>query len=325
MSTLSIHTKALAFSDLADSNNPIRRHFDWTRNSKRTVSNARAQQESIEAAGTKTVFDGTRSTSLDNTTAFTSAQSSLSSDRYRFTWSGGTDPVLRTARTLTLNTKILTVVVNSNQTATFSINSGTFGAIAAGDTLYLPSVATGDSSSPIDVSNTGFWTVIAVQSSTSIQVERRNGDDFLAVAGSYTLSADSQFQAFASTGVQVGDTVVIGAGFAANSQRTYVVAEVTATWFEVVSSRAIAAETGITPGTSGLAFYTNAKSFVRVEADQEVTVRINGDSGNTLRISPVQAGDPEQVGWFELNGPVWSLVLVNRSTEIVTAEIFTAE
>jgi hypothetical protein len=325
MSTLSITSKAVAFGDPTATNNPSRRNFDWSRQYTVSVANPRSFHETIEAGTSKTIFSSTRSTSLDGTSAFSSAASALGGGRYRFTWTGGTNPGLRTDRALTLTGQAVTVTVNADQSANLSLGAGTFGATAVNDIVFIPDVTTGDSASVFNVANVGFWQVIAVLSSTNIQVQRLSGEAFVATGETVTLASNGQLQAFSASGVQAGDKATISAGFAAVTQKTFTVAQVTSTWFEVVSTTAIPAEAGKLPGSAGLVFYPGAKTFLRVEADQECVVQLNGDSGTSIRVSPVAAGDTEQVGWFEKYGPVWSLVVINKAAATLSIDVFSAE
>jgi hypothetical protein len=100
---------------------------------------------------------------------------------------------------------------------------------------------------------------------------------------------------------------------------------VTAKWFEVVSTSPVPLEAGKIPGASGMVFYSNGKSYVRVEVDQEAVVRLNGDTSDFCWVSPQQAGDPEQVGWFEKYGPVWQLDVANKSSQVLNVSTFSAE
>jgi hypothetical protein len=58
-------------------------------------------------------------------------------------------------------------------------------------------------------------------------------------------------------------------------------------------------------------FYSNAKRWIRIEFDQRCSLQINGLAGQTLE--PWVAGDPDNTGFFEMVGPVWSATVVNAS------------
>lgn len=323
---LTLASKALAFGDAnSASNNPLRRHFDWTRTVSMSVRNPKAVQEIIEAGQSYTFFSGVRSTSVAADTAFSVTPSALVPGRYRFTHAGGTSPALRANRALTLAGADVTVGVDANGTATWTLtNGGSWAGLTAGDTVYVPGPAHGDGATPFNPLNTGFWVVLAVASSTVAQLVRPSGTLFEAAAETVSVTVNAQVQAFGAIGVQVGDKVDISAAFAPGTQGTYTVETVTAEFFEVVSGRPLATETRA-PGTAGLVFYSNAKRFLRIESDQEVAVRLNGDGSDSVRVSPLQAGDSEQVGWFEKVGPVWALTVVNKGPQAATIDVFSAE
>lgn len=312
---LNFTAKILAFADSRDSNDPRLRYADWYRHmggiSVGTVKGG--ENHTIEAGGSKTFFDGTRSTTIDGTTAFSVALSPLDPSRYRFTYTGGTSPGFRASRSLTPNGISLTFLVNANATVTLTSASALFGAVQVGDIVFVPNTSTGDAANVIAATNSGYWQVLAVGGATSITLVRFAGEDFSAQNETVVPTANSQLVAYGPSGVQVGDYVDISSGFSSASRKIYRVEAVTDTFFEVISTTAIPAETGILPTNAGLSFYTSAKSFVYVEANQECAIRANGDTGNSQRVSPAEAGNPDMPGIYCKFGPTWALTVVNRS------------
>src|SRR5690606_14922263 len=96
---------------------------------------------------------------------------------------------------------------------------------------------TGDAalSSPFNVLNGGFWSVLA-RTSTVVTVVRPNGESFSGTSEAVALTSDAQLQAFSSSGVQVGDTLEISGGFSAVTQKAFEVSTVTPGWVEFVST-----------------------------------------------------------------------------------------
>lgn len=327
IANLSLTSKAVAFGDSTNNNNPVRNYFDWSRSySGISVKNPKSQPETIDPGGSKTFFNGVRSTSLDNTTAWALSLNPLDPSRYRFTWTGGTSPSLRSDRALTLSGVVVTVQRNLNGSINLTLASGTFGSVVAGDVVFIPGVSTGDATTVFSEVNTGFWQVLAVVSSTNLQLVRPSGTAFTGTGEVVTLASNAQVQAFSATGVQVGDSVAISAGFVAATRKTFQLVSVTSKWFEVVSAVALAAETGITPTATGMVFYTAAKRFLRVESDQDVVVQYNGDTSETNRLTPDQPGDDERVAWLEkCFGPVWSLTVINKSASSASVVAMSAE
>jgi hypothetical protein len=218
MPTLVVNSSARAFNDPRVSANPLRRNFDWARASTLTVKNPKSFADLIEAGGAHNVFNGARATSADNTTAWTVTGASASDpSRYRFAATAGTAPALRADRGLSLSGVAVTVALNADQTATFSLGSGSFGSAVTGDVLFAPGPTTGDPATAFSPLNEGFWTIIAVLSSTSVQVQRTSGASLSAPASFsgasevVTLGSAAQLQAFSAAGVQAGDRVNVSA------------------------------------------------------------------------------------------------------------------
>lgn len=324
---LTLISQALAFGDLAPNNDPALKHFDWKRNRQAiAVSNPRETPGTLAAGSSIVVFDGTRTLTIDGTTAFSVTLSPLNQGtRYRFTWTGGTNPTLRTDRGLTLTGQAVTFSIGANQVADVTLGGGTFGTTAVGDTVFLPGLTTGDIAGPFNPANEGFWTVIAVLSTTHIQLVRSTGSSFSGAGETQTLTANTQFVAFTAAGVQQADSVAISAGFSVTNQKTFVIDQVTSTWFEVLSSAPLATESGKTPGAAGIAFFSAAKRWVRVEVDQQAVVQLNADTGFSNGLQPSAVGDPMQMGYEEKLGPVYKLTVVNQSAVPLNYVVFSAE
>lgn len=325
--TLTITGRKLAFGDSAINSNPQNRYFDWAQNQVVQVDNPKMVPMDVAPGDTVTVFSGQRSTSIGSGTQFTMALSPISSITYRFTWTGtGTNPVFRVDRGLTLSTSSVVVTANSNQTVSFAGTTGAFSAVQVGDTLFIPGPMTGDSTSPFNASNQGLWTVISKDgTSTTLQLQRPAPAGFLAATETVPVTANGQVIAFSAAGVQVGDSVDISAGFSTSIQKTYTVTAITPTWFEVVDTTGLPVTETAVPGTTGIAFFSSPRTYIMVICSQEAVVRLNGDTGNTNRVSPIAAGDEGQTGWYEKWGPVWSLVVVNRSNTVMSLKVLAAE
>jgi hypothetical protein len=280
------------------------------------VNNPKSEQWTVSPGATITPFSGTVSTSINSLTQFNVTENPVLFGTYRFTWNGtGANPVFRTDRSLAFNTETLQVTNNNNVTATFTVTgSSTFSAVSVGDTLWLPGPTTGDSSTPFNVLNQGAWVVIGKSSGNlSVTATRLPGQPFSAVNETQTVTANSQVVAFSSSGVQIGNSVNISAGFSSVDFGNYVLTMVTPTWFEIVPGFNLPLETGIVPGTSGLVFYSMSKRFIRVECNQNATIQPNGLSSSLIQVQPIQVATPGMEGFFELWGPCWSLSVVNNN------------
>lgn len=322
---LNVTLKILAFGDKSINSNPRLRYVDWNRDASGIqVRDPKAESHSIDPGATKIVFDGTRTTTITSA-AFDVSLSPLDPSRYRFTWNGGSSPGFRSDRGLTLSGSNITFAGLANQTVTASIDVGSFSTVNPGDTLFIPGTASGDPAGPISPLNGGYWQVLAVLSATSLSLARPAGVDFTSTNETVLLTANSQVQAFSSSGVQVGDWMDISGAFALATRKTFQVVAVTSKFVEVVSTSVLPPETGIVPGSTGMIFYTDTKSFLYIEADQEACVRLNGSTSNNDRLSPIEPGNPDRPAPFLTRGPVWSLSIVNRSAVTLNVVVVHAE
>jgi hypothetical protein len=326
MSTLTISSVIVAFDDLPPNSNPTQTAINWANTlSNVPVDNPDTSKKRIQALGTATIFDGSTATAIDGTSAFSLATSTIDANRYRITNTGGTAPLFRTPRSVNCTGIVLTAVVNQNLTVTLTAGSGSpFSAVVVADTVFIPGVSTGDTTNVFDELNTGFWTVIS-KTSTVLVLARDPTQVFQGIGEAVTPASASQLLAFSSDKVQVGDTAEISMGFSTQAQHTYEVLAVTPTWFEFSSTFALGAETGILPTATGLNFYTESKRWIRVMGDQEMNIRLNGSTDNCIRVEPVIPGDSGFVGWYEMWGTIWSLVIVNRSTNVLNLTVLSAE
>jgi len=314
-----------AYADRPANSNPRLRAVDWRRDlAGQAVSNPKSESVQLVAGETRTLFNGTRSTTLDGTTAFTMSLSTLESGRYRFTKVAGTDPSLRTSRGLTLNTVAVTAVALANGSLTMTVpGPAAFTGVVAGDIVFVPNTNTGDAVSPFSISNSGYWAVMAVLSPQSLSLARLPSASFEGVSEVVTLTSNAQLRAYSAAGMQVGDSVAISAGFSTATQKTYDVVAVTDTFFEVRSSLPLPLESSVIPTAVGMVFYSSAKNFLYVEGDQEFVIRLNGSTDSTQRVSPVSAG--EIPGAYFKNGPTWSLAVVNMSSTLLNLMVIGAE
>lgn len=325
---MSIFTESLAlviYEDANSSNNPLERIVSWQKSLINiAVENPLSRKYSVPPNSSLTIFNGTVATSINGTTVVGIALNPTNSSLYRITHLAGGPTGFRTDRALTLSGSTITVAINNNATVTFTTSAGSFGAVQVGDTVFVPTVLTGDSASPFNLQNGGFWQVLAI-TPTVITLVRPTGVAFSAAAEAVVLTTNAQLQAFSAAGVQAGNTLEISAGFSSITQKSFIITSVTPDWVEFVSTEPLPIETGITPTATGMIFYSDAKRFVRVEADQECVVRMNGDTTNNVRLSPRTPADKNGIAWLEKWGTLWQLVIVNRSSSTLSAVVISAE
>ena len=320
---LSIYEKSLAFTNPSGGNDPVRKAWDWTRQLQNVpVANPQSQSFTLAPGSSLAVFSSSLSTGITGSTVVSMSLNSFSPSVYRFTIVSGPG-AFRTDRGLTLSGSLITVTVNANSTATWVTGTGAFTGVLVGDTVFIPGLSTGDSAGPFNVSNEGFWVVLAVNSSTSLTLGRPGV--FLGVSQAVTLGASNQLTAFSAAGIQPGNFLAITAQFSASVQGIYTVWAVTPGWVEIVSSSPLPIQTSITQTTTSMIFYTTSKRFVRVESDQQVTVQYNGDSTNNNLVTPFVAGSSNLIGWDEKVGTVFSLTIVNNGLSSANLSVFSAE
>ncbi len=328
MSALTFIFQALAYDDLPPTSNPTQQRI----NRRNTIANAPVENAGtvpapLDPGGTLTLFDESRTLGVDGSTAFDLTLSEVDSTVYRLTWTGaGGDPGFRTNRELDVTTIALTLELQTNLSLKVTAASGTpFADVASGDTVFIPGTSTGDPASPFNGLNEGYWTVLSSNGTTTITLARDPSAVFSGVSEVVTTANVSEFQAFASDGVQVGDTIDLSAEFAPAALRSFELTAVNWEWVEFRSTAPLGEEEDVTPGASGLNIYTSAKRFVLIETDQEIVVRFNADDSNNNRVEPILAGADGIPGSQHKFGTVWKLVLVNRSSVRANCVVSSAE
>lgn len=323
-SNLNLRVGFLAFSDLNPTNNPSVRNVDLSYNLLgQVVSRPKGEEFLIPPGFTQSIFNGTRTTSIDGTTAFDVTQPYPASPNiYRFTSTGGTPPVFRTNRPIAIdNTSQVTVTI-SGSVVTYTFSAGTLpdlSSVVVGDILRI-SVGSG-----FNAANQGSFKVLA-KTATTLQVQNPSG-----TAESITILDFTKVLVYSNGGssnqAQIGDKVIISAGFSIASQGTYVISDVAPLFIEVAISipGGIPLETGIIPGAAGFVIYSLAKKFILVGAQDRCSVQVNADASDNNLIEPVQTGNPEQPGLYLKMGTVYSLSVHNLSLNPLTILVASAE
>lgn len=323
MSILNLQINSIAYKDNKPSNNPSIRVFDYSfKLLGMAVDRAESKDYSIAPGETRTIFNGSRTTAIDGTSAFDVSQPDPSVNTYRIANSGGTAPAFRTDRVPAVdNTSTFDVTVNG-PLATFTSTGGTpldTTNAQVGDQLKL------EIGSGFNPANCGRFTVLA-KTATSLTVQNLS-----ATAESATVLDASKFYLYSAGGasnqVQIKDKVILSAGFSPATQGTYDISEVTPNWFEiaVAAPNGLPLETGIIPDVSGMVFYSSAKRFVMIAAQQKCSVRHNADVSDNSIIEPIEADNTEKPGIYIKQGSTYSLVIKNLSLEALEVTVSSAE
>jgi hypothetical protein len=333
MASLSIVSRILAYEDSVTTNNPQQRPFDWTRQLQGIpIDNPACDPYKIPSLQQVEVFDGTRTLGHSGTTQYNITVSPLASNRYRIKWTGtGTAPAFRTARSVTFviagptpPPSTITFTPQTNQSVAVTASAGSvFGDVEDGDVVFIPGLSTGDSASIFDTLNEGYWSVLSATASTLI-LARFPGEVYSVKAETATVTVDTSFQAFSAVGVQLDDILKLVSGFSPALLQSYEIVAVTDNALEFISGVTLPAVSGVVPGANGVVVFSDAKSFIALETNQNIDISLNGGTVS-FPVEPILAGDPAQIGMFQLTGTVYSLIITNKSTQVASVRILSVE
>jgi hypothetical protein len=309
---------------MLQNNNPSIRNADLSYNLLgMTVTRPKSEEFAIAPGFTQSIFNGTRNTAIDSTTAFTVSQPSIALNTFRFTWTGGTAPAFRTSRVTGIdNTTQFAVTVNGGIALYTYTGTGTapdFSTLQIGDQV---SISAGSGFNPV---NQGVFTVIG-KNATSFSIQNLD-----AVAETVVVLDPTLLLLFSNGAsnnqAQIGDKLLISAGFSQYTQGTYVLTNVTPNYIEITAANpnGLPIESGIMPGAAGFVIYSNAKKWVMIAAQQRCSVQANADVSNNTLVEPTTVDSPETPGLYLKNGTTYALSVTNLSLETLVVTIATAE
>lgn len=305
MSTLNFLVFLNAYSDSNSSNNPTLGNFKWDREiNGLSVNNPQSLQLSLAPGETKTLFSGSRTLGQDGTTEYSIALKAFTTNTYVLSWTGGTAPNFRTPRTSGADATTQVTVTTNGPLTTFASSGGTPFAFTSGGVVVGDYVTVGNSFNQL---NQGTFKILSF-TDTSFTVENETGT----AEGPITLGSGfaAQVQIYSAAGVQAGDTLLIDAGFSPVTQGAYSITAVYANSLEFFSADTLPQESDIMTQVS---IYFAAKKLVYVEADQHISMILNGVSGN--EIQPLVQGSKVNPGVFMRSSVVYSMSVTNVSTD----------
>ena len=313
----------LSYSDNFVTNNPHLRSFDHTRRIHSIpVSNPKSDSRQVPAGASLTIFNGTVPTSLSGASTVSLTLLSATSSTYRFSVTAG-PAGFRTARS-TPGLVACAVTINNNAVAVFNFTGATMTAVQSGDTMRINGVSFGDAGPyAFNDLNSGLWTVIGV-SGTQVSCVREAGQPFSGAVESVAV-ATTNVQFYSADGVQRGNKFSVTGTLSPVSQKTFEVLAVTPTTIDFVSATSLPTESGLTYAASSVTFYSESKKLVYIEVDQEAVVRFDGDTSNNNRVSPIQPGQQDLVGFINKWGDSYSCTIVNKSVNPLNVKYFTCE
>lgn len=319
MANLNLQVNTIAYQDINVSNQPQIRAFDLSYKLTASIGKPMSQSLSIGAGETVSVFNGTRNTSIDNTTSLNVTLPDLNKAIYRISHNSGTAPQFRALRAIAIdNTSQFTVSLNG-PISTYTSSGGTapdLSTVAVGDILKI------DSGSGFSAINQGRFVIVA-KTTNSVSVQNLNAGAETAIIASTSL-----FQIY-SNGVsanqpQIGDKVMLSAGFSVASLGTYLITEVTPSYIEISigAANGIPTESNIVPTTSGITFFSSSKRFIIITAQERCAIRVNGDTSDNSIVEPLEYGNPEKPGLYVKQGTTYALSIKNLG--LTTLEVLVA-
>lgn len=302
-----------SYSDPNSSNNPSLSNFKWDREMNGlSCSNPQSLAFSLAPGESRVLFNGVRSLAQDNTTQYTLTLKPLTTNTYVLSAVGGTLPNFRAPRAPGADATTQITVTQNGPLLTFASTSGTPLNLISGGVVVSDFVRLGNL---FNQANQGEWQIVAL-TATSFTVINELG----AAEGPITLTSDfaNQIQIYSAAGVQANDTLLISGGFSSVTQGSYEVTSAGANFLEFYSTAILPLEGPIT--TQAVAAYFMAKQLVYLEADQHVSMILNGVSGN--EIEPLSGVNNPQPGIFMRSSTVYSMSVTNVSPN--TANVFLA-
>lgn len=327
MSALTFILQVLGYDDVPPTSNPQSSPINYNlTQANLPFDNPTTESFNVDPGQSFLVWNGIRTTTVANDTAFDLTLNTFAPAVYRLTFAGGSDPGFRQRREVDLTGLSVTCTVLSNLSLRLvSDGVNPLSDVQVGDNVFMPGIKTGDPAGVFNDLNAGFWTVLSTPSTSEIILGRDPADTWEGASETVTPTAMTDFLAFSPDGVQVGDTVDIAAGFAAPVQRSFDITAVTGEWIEFLSTSPLGAESGVVPGADNFVIYTMRKRFVGIRTNQEIVVRYNGDTGSSNRVEPLLAGVAGMEGSDHKFGSVWSLEIFNRSTARAVVRVASAE
>lgn len=308
MGKLNVFVHLNAYKDSAASNNPSLNAFKWSRDLQGLTADKPQSIEFCLAPGeSRTLFDGQRALSSDNTTELSLLLKPGTSNTYVLRHIGGTAPNFRTLRTIGSDATTEVTVTVSGSLATFQATGGTIYSMASvnvGDEISIGTV--------FAPANQGRFKVLA-KTADSFTVENTSAIE----EGPIVLGVDfaDEIRAYSSAGVQIGDKVKVGSGFNTISQGTYEATGVQDNLIEFYSSSsALPADSSVVGGD--ITVYSSAKKLIYLETDKPVAVQINNSQESNLE--PFIESSNSLPGILLKRSTMWSLTVTNNSTDMAT-------
>jgi hypothetical protein len=286
------------------------RNFDWERRfATIEIRNPKSDSSVIAPGESLVIFDGSKNHAMTGSSLISTALLSSSQSVYRLSVTG--DAGFRQLRAIT-SVVNCAVTINNNAIAVFDFTGSTLTGVVVGDTMRIKGSSLNDTA-PFKFSslNSGLWKIIGV-AGTKVTCVRFPNTAFVGATESVT-AVSGDVMIYSASGVQVGDKISITGTLSPVANRTYTLSAVTPNSVDFVSTVALPSETDLAYVSGTIAFYINAKKLLYIESDQDAVVRLDSDTGNGVKINPMQAGQPCLVGYFHKWGDTYRCEVINTS------------
>jgi hypothetical protein len=313
MAVMNLLQSVVCYSDLTIqtvNNNPFLQNANWARNYYGiTVNNPASQQYTVPPNSSVTLFNGTRSLGLSNTS--TVSITNTTGSTYRISDATGASAAYRTNRNIAVDQTTGWTISTNNGLVTMTSLTGTspsLGSVVAGDQIYI------GPNTNFNVLNQGYYSIVS-STTNSLSIVNQNAIPETQTVGT---SATVNFQVFSSAGVQTGDTLVLSAGFSPVTFGNYIVSNVASNFVEFTSTNPLPLQSSVTPTSSGLIIYSSAIRVLYIEVNQNCVLQLNADTSNNNLIQPFTfdtPGVPESglKGLYLKVGSIYQATLINQS------------
>jgi hypothetical protein len=307
---MNLLTSIQVYKDASPTNNPTQSTANWTSNQQGIeVSEPETRNLKVASKQTEILFSGVVETDVDNTTTFDLTKKSGVSSTYILKHNDSTAPNFRADREIDVDDTSQFTVTKSGALLTFTHSGGTapdFSNLVFGDEVRI--------GIDFDVFNRGKYKLLSF-TANSFTVE-----NFVGVGETVTLSASDQIIIYSADGVQIGQKVTIGAGFAGFSQGTYEITDVGVDFLEINVAKDLPEEFNV---LSQPMVYSSSKSFMYLEYDKNCTLFVNGVNVGALK--PLSIGVKKAPGVFLRTGDMFSAEIRNDSLDLMSVLVISAE
>ena len=313
---LNIITHILAYDNKTVTDNPIRRYADWARRMfNLPIQEPVSSHIELEPTTSKVIFDGSRPHGLMAGVSLVTLLL-LDSKKSKYRLLTGEADAFRASRSVS-GLDDCQVTVNNNSVVVFDFGAANLSTVQVGDIMRIKTKLLYDEQPfAFNPLNGGYWKILSVGAG-QVQAVRPKGQAFSAVNEIVSAVVDD-VEFFSSQGIQAGDKVKISGTLSSVSHRIYNVSDVNPQYIDLISSQPLPEEEDVAYEADSIVFYTQAKKLLYIESDQELVVRINGDTSENVTIIPAIVGDPNAPAYFHMWGEIYKLELLNKSVNPAT-------